>query len=86
MARGGASFTRWQGRLLSLAIADDGYAPPRSIEALGQMYRAATVRVREVAPREVGAKAIGHFGFFRRRFEPSLWTMATDHLGLGAAP
>lgn len=82
MARGGASFTRWRGRLLSLGIADDRYAPRRSIEALGEMYRAATVLVREVAPRDVGAQEIGHFGFFRRRFEASLWAMALDHLGL----
>ena len=37
---------------------------------------------REVAPRDVGAQEIGHFGFFRRRFEASLWAMALDHLGL----
>ncbi len=83
MERGGASFTRWKGRLLSLGIADDGYAPRRSIQALGDMYRAAAVEVREIAPRDIGEKAIGHFGFFRRRFERSLWAMASDHLGLG---
>jgi predicted alpha/beta hydrolase len=31
-------------------------------------------------PHEVGAKAIGHFGFFRERFRDSLWREAADWL------
>jgi len=26
-----------------------------------------------IAPRDVGARRIGHFGFFRTSFEASLW-------------
>jgi predicted alpha/beta hydrolase len=36
--------------------------------------------MQRIAPDDVGATAIGHFGFFRRRFEPTLWPRAGDWL------
>lgn len=76
----GAWFGRWNGRLRSYAIADDGYAPERSVRALAAMYPRADREVRVVRPRDVGASRIGHFGFFRASFEPTLWTEAADFL------
>ena len=29
--------------------------------------------MKRIAPRDVGEDRIGHFGFFRRRYENSLW-------------
>jgi predicted alpha/beta hydrolase len=40
---------------------------------------------RHVIPREVGAPAIGHFGFFRERFRDTLWRESAGWLGRQAA-
>jgi predicted alpha/beta hydrolase len=36
--------------------------------------------MQRISPADVGAAGIGHFGFFRRRFEASLWPRAGDWL------
>jgi hypothetical protein len=54
------------------------------VEALAAFYSAARAQVRLVRPADVGASAIGHFGFFRARFEPTLWREAALFLA-GAA-
>ncbi|MFO0728545.1 MAG: alpha/beta fold hydrolase [Myxococcota bacterium] len=80
MARGGASFLAWRGQLETIAITDDRYAPPRSIRALTEMYRSAYIKLVEIAPSDIGASAIGHFGFFRRRHASTLWPRAIQSL------
>jgi predicted alpha/beta hydrolase len=62
------------------AITDDAFAPLAAVEALRRLYPNARWETRRVAPRDVGAKAIGHFGFFRERFRDSLWSEAADWL------
>jgi len=62
------------------AITDDAFAPLGAVEALRRLYPHAQWETRQVAPREVGAKALGHFGFFRERFRDSLWREAADWL------
>lgn len=81
--RDGAWFGLWRGQLRAYAIADDGYAPERAVRALVDVYRGAEREVRVVAPREVGATQIGHFGFFRKRFEETLWEDAARYLSEG---
>ncbi len=91
--RGGLGFGRFAGPLLSYAISDDGYAPVPTVEALVRYYAAARAELRVVRPDDVGERAIGHFGFFRPRFGPTLWAEASAWLlraaggaGAGAAP
>lgn len=79
--REGAWFGAWRGTLRTYAIADDAYAPERAVRALAEMYSGAAREVRVIAPRDIGARAIGHFGFFRERFEPTLWEDAAGFLG-----
>ena len=62
------------------AIADDAFAPLSAVEALRRLYPAARWETRRVAARDVGAKSLGHFGFFRERFRDSLWREAADWL------
>lgn len=50
-------------------ISDDAYAPPASVRALVAFHRKADIDVREVTPASLGARAIGHFGIFRREFK-----------------
>ncbi len=50
---------------------DDWYAPRVVVDALAKVYDHAPVERRHVASTPYGG--IGHFGFFRPRFERSLW-------------
>ncbi|MFW6051221.1 MAG: alpha/beta fold hydrolase [Myxococcota bacterium] len=59
---------------------DDHFAPPRAVETLARYYRNAPVERRWVAPGEVGATRLGHFGFFRERFRDDLWPDAVAFL------
>ncbi|WP_434457123.1 alpha/beta hydrolase [Stutzerimonas urumqiensis] len=59
--------------LTSLSFTDDEMMSARNTESLHGFYRSAPVRNRRIAPSEVGAERIGHFGFFRKGFAPTLW-------------
>ena len=45
----------------------------RSIDALLAFYTGAPRTATRLRPRDVGESRIGHFGFFRARYEQSLW-------------
>lgn len=75
--RGYAEFDR---PLRSVAIADDSYAPVPTVRALYDHYLSAPKDFVVVDPRSVGAKKIGHFGFFRSRFRDTLWADAAGWL------
>jgi predicted alpha/beta hydrolase len=59
--------------IVSLSFADDEMMSLRNTEALHACYSGAPRRMTRIAPREIGAARIGHFGFFRPAFEPTLW-------------
>lgn len=62
-------------------IGDDAfYAPPRAVAQLLSFYGKGAESIRRVEPRELGVKAIGHFGFFRDRFRETLWAEAAGWL------
>lgn len=75
-----ASFARFGAPLRAYAISDDRFAPPRAVAALLEFYPSARVDIRRVRPADVGARRIGHFGFFRERFRDTLWSEAADWL------
>jgi predicted alpha/beta hydrolase len=66
--------------LLSLSFTDDEYLSERNIRSLHGFYAGAARDMQRVSPAEIDVPAIGHFGFFRRRFETSLWPRAGDWL------
>lgn len=66
--------------ILSLSFADDEYLSQRNIESLHGHYSGAALEMLRIAPHEIGVPDIGHFGFFRRRFEPVLWPRAGEWL------
>lgn len=77
MGEGGAA---WKSRyeavanpILSLSFTDDEFMSRRNVESLHGFYAGAPREMRRIAPQDVGARAIGHFGFFRARFSASLW-------------
>ena len=61
--------------MLSLSFPDDEMMSARGIRSLHGLYTNAPVAYRRIAPPEVGAKRIGHFGFFRPQFERTLWPL-----------
>ena len=65
--RGGLGYSRYEGPLLAISIADDKYAPPASTAHLLSLYKRARKEQGTIRP---AGKPIGHFGFFRR---PDLW-------------
>lgn len=67
---------RFRAPLLAYSFADDDYAPREAVAALLGHYGSEVREHRHLAPAEVGAEHIGHFGFFRPGVVPSLWAEA----------
>ena len=66
--------------LVALSISDDELMTGRGPRALVDCYADAPRRIECVAPADVAARRIGHFGFFRDAFESTLWARAVDWL------
>jgi len=62
--------------LVALSITDDEMMTERGTHVLVDCYAQAPRRVERIAPRDVHAQRIGHFGFFREQFRTSLWARA----------
>jgi len=54
----------------------------KGIKSLHGLYANAPVEYRRIAPREVGVRHIGHFGFFRPQFEQTLWPLVPEWLSV----
>lgn len=72
--------------VLSLSFTDYESMSARDSDSLHAFYRGAARDMRRIAPAEIGASAIGHFGIFRKRFENSLRPRAGDWLDRQAGP
>jgi predicted alpha/beta hydrolase len=59
--------------LVALSITDDELMTERGTRVLVDCYANAPRRVERIAPADVKARRIGHFGFFRDQFQTSLW-------------
>jgi predicted alpha/beta hydrolase len=66
--------------ILSLSFTDDEMMSARGIRSLHGLYASAPIEYRRIAPREIGAQRIGHFGFFRPQFEHTLWPLVPEWL------
>ena len=66
--------------VLALSMSDDELMTLRGTESLVGFYSAAPTAVQRIAPADVQARRIGHFGFFREQFDQSLWPRAIDSL------
>lgn len=59
--------------IASLSFHDDEFMSARNIESIHGFYANAPRTMKRLAPADVGAARIGHFGFFRPEFEGALW-------------
>lgn len=71
--------------IVALSITDDEMMTERGTRVLLDCYENAPRELLRVAPADVQARRIGHFGFFRERFRTTLWTRVTTLLS-GFAP
>ncbi|MFC4310733.1 alpha/beta fold hydrolase [Steroidobacter flavus] len=68
--------------MLSLSFTDDEMMSAKGIKSLHGLYANAPVEYRRITPRDVGARHIGHFGFFRPQFEQTLWPLVPQWLSV----
>jgi len=64
--------------LLSLSFSDDEYMSERNVAVLHGFYESARRELRRIAPRDVGLRRIGHFGFYRPSVGERLWPAMLD--------
>lgn len=75
-AEGDAVRERFEGArfpVVALSITDDELMTERGTRVLVDCYANAPRRIERIAPHEVQARRIGHFGFFREQFQTTLW-------------
>jgi predicted alpha/beta hydrolase len=75
-----AGFAAVRAPILSLGFSDDPIATPVAIAALLVSYPNAPVERRQIAPGAIGARHIGHHGFFLEAHRDTLWRAALDWL------
>jgi predicted alpha/beta hydrolase len=63
--------------LVALSITDDELMTERGTRVLVDCYPNAPRRIERIAPADVQAKRIGHFGLFREQFQSTLWPRMT---------
>ena len=68
-----AQFDEVRFPVVALSITDDELMTERGTRVLVDCYPNAPRRIERIAPADVSAKRIGHFGFFRDQFQSSLW-------------
>jgi len=66
--------------ILSLSFSDDEYMSETSIRKLHGRYANTRIEFKRFTPHDIGVKRIGHFGFFRKQFAPTLWPQAVQWL------
>jgi len=74
------NFPRFRGPLRAICLADDPWGTPRAIDLLCSGFTGTTPERIDVHPRDVSAKRIGHFGFFKPEHRDTLWRDAAQWL------
>jgi predicted alpha/beta hydrolase len=60
--------------ILSISIDDDSYAPKAVVDKLHEEgFTNAKIKRVHIFPKEAGVEKIGHFDFFKKKFENTLW-------------
>jgi predicted alpha/beta hydrolase len=72
------NFPQFRGAMRALCFADDPWATPAAVELLCSGFIAIEPEILTIAPADIGAKRIGHFGFFRPEHRDTLWRGAAE--------
>jgi predicted alpha/beta hydrolase len=74
------------GETLALSVSDDEFGTVAAITRLLDYFRNSPTIHLHVSPQAAGHQAIGHFAFFHKRFETSLWRIPLEWLQSGSLP
>jgi len=74
------NFARFNGAMRALCLADDPWSTRPAVELLCTAFTSTEPEIITIAPGEVGAARIGHFGFFRPEHRDTLWRGAAEWL------
>jgi predicted alpha/beta hydrolase len=72
-AEAAAKYAAFQRPIYSLSFTDDEYMSARNIHSMHALFARAPLEAARIAPRDLGASRIGHFGCFKPEFEATLW-------------
>lgn len=61
--------------IISFSAEDDDFAPRATVDWLTEKYSKATLQRKHLIPSELGVKNIGHFGFFRSKYQTPIWDL-----------
>jgi predicted alpha/beta hydrolase len=75
-----ANFAKYDGAIRALCLSDDPWATRPAVEMMCAGFSSAKPEIITIAPADVGAKKIGHFGFFRPDHRDTLWRGAAEWL------
>jgi predicted alpha/beta hydrolase len=75
-----ANFPAYRGALRAMCMTDDPWATPATVGLLCSGFTGTTAERIDVHPRDVGARKIGHMGFFRSEHRDTLWRDAEKWL------
>ena len=78
-----SNFEKYRGAMRAIYLSDDPWATRPAVELLCSGFSAIAPDIIEVAPADVGASKIGHFGFFRAEHRDTLWRGAAEWLEMG---
>jgi len=74
------SYSRVRFPVLALSMTDDELMTLAGTHSLVSFYDQPPRAIERIAPADVQARRIGHFGFFREQFSQSLWPATVDKL------
>lgn len=75
-----------KGPALMLGFTDDAFATAAGVRRFVREFPLIDASHAEFAPKQLGLKRIGHFGFFSRVAEATLWPIARDYIRDGIVP
>jgi predicted alpha/beta hydrolase len=73
-----ANFPKYRGALRALCFSDDPLATLPAVELLCAGFTSIKPDILTVAPADIGAAKLGHFGFFRPAHRDTLWRGAAE--------
>jgi predicted alpha/beta hydrolase len=73
-------YARFDKPVLAYSFTDDSFAPKPAVNALHRALCTASINHQRILPGAIGANAVGHFGYFRRRIGSELWKDTTRFL------
>ncbi|PWE40561.1 alpha/beta hydrolase [Pseudomonas prosekii] len=76
-------FANVTANILAISISDDPYGTVAAIERLLGYFSGSTTTHLRIEPKDIGEAEVGHFAFFRSRYQATLWPIALSWLQTG---